>query len=107
MTISAKIALARAGSKALVGPLSMKATFVMSHKDTRKHGQSHTARPDADNLAKGVMDCLENAGIFADDSRIARLELHKIYGPKPGAIIDLIEQKQAPASAVLELPSQN
>jgi Holliday junction resolvase RusA-like endonuclease len=37
----------------------------------------HTSKPDADNLAKAVMDALENAGAFGNDSQITDLRISK------------------------------
>lgn len=40
-----------------------------------------TTRPDLDNMAKGLIDCLSEAGIIQDDSLIWRLELAKYSVP--------------------------
>ena len=48
--------------------------------------------PDLDNLAKGVLDCMVDAGTLADDnSRIVRrLTLEAIDGPEPGIHISIV-----------------
>ncbi len=40
----------------------------------------HTAKPDADNLAKAVLDCLTQLGFWKDDSQVAVLNIRKYYG---------------------------
>ena len=42
-----------------------------------------TVRPDLDNLAKSVIDCLAAAGWFSNDSVISRLVLAKSEGDVP------------------------
>lgn len=39
----------------------------------------HTSRPDADNLAKAVLDALTNLGVWRDDSQVAVLLICKYY----------------------------
>lgn len=39
----------------------------------------HTSRPDADNLAKAVMDALGDAGLFRDDAQVSHLVVQKGY----------------------------
>lgn len=48
----------------------------------RKHGQGRLqchVKPDADNLAKAVLDELNHHGFFDDDARISRLVIEKWY----------------------------
>ena len=40
----------------------------------------HVSRPDTDNLAKAVLDALQGAGAFHDDSQVAKLTATKCYG---------------------------
>lgn len=55
----------------------------------------HTGKPDADNAAKAVMDCLTQLGGFwRDDSQIAELRVWKCYtahGGTGGAHIEIKE----------------
>ena len=44
---------------------------------TKSAPLQHTSKPDADNLAKAVMDALENAGAFLNDSQITDLRISK------------------------------
>ena len=51
-------------------------------------------KPDVDNLAKAVMDALENAGAFANDCAVISLTVSKRYAMLPqvaGCLIDLSE----------------
>lgn len=41
----------------------------------------HTQRPDSDNLAKLVMDCIQQAGLLEDDSCVCRLMVEKVWCP--------------------------
>lgn len=49
----------------------------------------HTARPDADNLIKFVLDAL-NSIYWRDDSVIAELEVVKVYSDKPRTEIEIL-----------------
>lgn len=53
----------------------------------------HTGKPDADNLAKAVMDALTQCGWFwVDDAQVAALTVVKGFGePTPGAWIEIGE----------------
>ena len=53
---------------------------------------THRSKPDVDNLAKAVMDALENAGAFANDCAVQDLRTSKRYGAHcetPGCRITL------------------
>jgi Holliday junction resolvase RusA-like endonuclease len=56
-------------------------------------------RPDADNMAKALMDVLGKIGFYRNDSQIADLRIIKGWGQRPGIGIDL---RECPA----ELPVQ-
>ncbi len=50
----------------------------------------HVSKPDVDNLAKAVLDCLTEIGMWGDDSQVWRLDVRKLYHAKnhrPGACI--------------------
>lgn len=58
----------------------------------------HTSKPDADNLAKAIMDALENAGAFKNDSQAYAVNIWKQWATpgvfqaeSPGCLITLIE----------------
>jgi Holliday junction resolvase RusA-like endonuclease len=46
-------------------------------------GQPHTSPPDLDNLAKGTLDALTEAGVLGDDAYVHDLRVRKV-GAKPG-----------------------
>ena len=50
-------------------------------------------RPDIDNLAKAVMDAINQVGIWEDDSQIAVLEVSKTYEEEPSCKILIEEMK--------------
>lgn len=55
---------------------------------------NHVGKPDADNLAKAVMDALTQLGAFwRDDSQVAVLEVSKCYviGNVPGVAVEIAE----------------
>jgi len=39
----------------------------------------HTSKPDADNLAKAVLDCITQLGFWRDDAQVAALDVRKKY----------------------------
>jgi Holliday junction resolvase RusA-like endonuclease len=47
-------------------------------------------RPDLDNLAKSVLDCIVNAGWLKDDSQIVELQLSKRHMDTEGLTIDIL-----------------
>jgi hypothetical protein len=52
----------------------------------------HTGKPDADNLAKAVLDALTTLGIWHDDAQVCQLDTLKIYADSPqdeGAVIEI------------------
>lgn len=52
----------------------------------------HTKKPDTDNLAKCVLDALNNTA-YDDDSAISVLRIEKRYGERPKVIIDIEEME--------------
>lgn len=52
----------------------------------------HASRPDADNLAKAVMDALTDLGMWVDDAQVTNLIIHKHYGELPGCRITIAPQ---------------
>lgn len=50
----------------------------------------HINRPDRDNSDKAILDCLTQLGGFwRDDCQVCAGEIRKIYGPTPGAMIEI------------------
>jgi len=50
---------------------------------------SKSTRPDLDNLAKSVLDCLVDSGWLKDDGLIVELILRKGHGEQPMVIVDI------------------
>ena len=48
----------------------------------------HVSKPDADNLAKAVMDCLSVLRVWKDDAQVAQLDVTKCYGV-PGCDVEI------------------
>jgi Holliday junction resolvase RusA-like endonuclease len=58
----------------------------------------HTAKPDADNAAKAVMDCLTQIGMWKDDALVVSLVVEKNYAAKgqaSGALIQIFAWREA------------
>lgn len=62
------------------GALALDICAVFPQAKRHRGGMFHTARPDADNLAKAVMDA-GNGVLWTDDARIASLSIIKRVGP--------------------------
>ncbi len=81
------------------GPVSVELAFVMPRPKShfRKDGTLkpsapvyHTQKPDADNLAKAVLDVLTDLQVWADDAQVVGLNTTKKWeseGCKPGCAI--------------------
>jgi Holliday junction resolvase RusA-like endonuclease len=77
----------------LLGPVRCILNFTLprpaSHYGTGRNAHllkptapdAHMKKPDADNLAKAVLDALSNAGTWRDDSQVCDLTVTKQYGP--------------------------
>jgi Holliday junction resolvase RusA-like endonuclease len=48
-------------------------------------------RPDADNIAKGVLDACQKAGFYIDDAQVYDLHVQKAYGTHHGVYISITE----------------
>lgn len=79
------------------GPLRVAIRFVFPRPKShhRKDGslkagspEFHTAKPDADNAAKAVLDALTEIGVWPDDAQVAQLWVSKRYGD-PGAFVEI------------------
>lgn len=92
----------------LQGPLSLALYFAMprpkSHYRTGKRSHElrdgapywHTGKPDADNLAKAVMDALTQLGVWKDDDQVCKLRIWKRYADdgKTGCLVAISEALQ-------------
>ena len=74
------------------GPTTVGLVFVYPHtKESAKKGNSvaKVTRPDVDNLAKSVLDCMVDAGWMKDDNLIVELILKKIHAETAQVVIDI------------------
>ena len=98
----AQVALAarEAGLTALNGPVEVRIMFHFARPKSHfnKSGLKpsapvnwHTQKPDADNLAKAVLDALTTLGAWKDDAYVARLDVAKVWALTGGAEILISE----------------
>jgi Holliday junction resolvase RusA-like endonuclease len=83
----AEIAAARKETPPVTTPCGLRLTFFMQTKVRARWGKPHTARPDADNLAKLTMDALVKAGALKDDSFVAEGVTRKLWAERGGVEI--------------------
>jgi Holliday junction resolvase RusA-like endonuclease len=82
------------------GPVSLVLGFEFPTPKVERWGQDHTGKPDTDNLAKLVMDCMEGAGLLpAGDQRVAELKVTKRWAAK-GSVSVLLKPCAAQPRAV-------
>lgn len=67
-------------------PIIVKIDFMFPHpactaKRDRNKVFARTVRPDVDNMAKGLLDCLMSVGLILDDASIFDLQLRKFNVP--------------------------
>ena len=81
----------------LEGPLALDihTTFTVPKSTSKKKkqellGTHHMKKPDVDNLAKIVLDPLNNLA-FHDDGQISKLNIEKTYGEEAGVYVKLSE----------------
>ena len=56
-------------------------------------GKPHTHKPDADNLAKGILDAL-NGLAYPDDAQIAALEVGKFYSDRDFVLVKIYSEEE-------------
>lgn len=88
------IILVEAGARALAdvkgkqsGPIAVAIGFRFPSKDKARHGKPHLSRPDADNLAKLILDCLMRAGLIDDDACVSSLAVQKTWDAEGRAVV--------------------
>ena len=67
----------------------------LSSKKSPDEQIPHTAKPDADNALKAVMDCLTQIGMWRDDALVCSTIVEKYYAAKtqaPGAVIQVFKE---------------
>ena len=57
------------------------------------NGRSHCKKPDADNVAKAILDAL-NCVAYRDDSAVSHISMTKIYGEDPHVRVFLLEEEE-------------
>jgi len=77
------------------GAIACSMQFLMPTKDQARIGTAHTNVPDLDNLAKLVLDAIQDTGLLANDSQVAELNLAKAWS------------SQGQAGVTIELESWN
>lgn len=80
----------------ITGPVEVDLVFLMPRPKSRMRKSDPegrlwcTAKPDADNLEKALLDAMTNAGWWRDDAQVVRLNTSKVYHAKdeiPGAYV--------------------
>lgn len=106
-TVEAACRTAAAVAGKVQGPVAVVLHFRFPTKDKARIDQPHTSRPDADNLAKLVLDSAMRAGLIGDDAGVARLLVIKSWSDQPGLEAAFAHMTEAPeqSQAVLDRPS--
>lgn len=92
------------------GAIRLRCIFTFAPPASAAHRISHphTQKPDASNLLKLVEDVMEDCGVFANDSKIARPEPEKWWGRNPGVVVMVEtmddERRAEPVSAASVSP---
>jgi Holliday junction resolvase RusA-like endonuclease len=77
----------------LAGALRLTVHFLMPIPQrasaAQRDGAAHVSKPDADNLAKLVLDVLSRLGWWGDDAQVSTLIAHKRYSVRPGVFVRL------------------
>lgn len=88
--------------------VSMVFTFEPSGSRRDLIGTPHTHKPDKDNLEKLVLDAMEKAGVFRNDSQVAMGPTEKWWGERAGVVVlaEPVDATRArpPSAAEPELP---
>jgi Holliday junction resolvase RusA-like endonuclease len=76
-------------------PIFLKAFFTFEKpkswtKIKKANTYYHTLKPDTDNLIKAVKDAMSGI-IYKDDSQVAYLDAHKVYGEKNNLFVEVYE----------------
>lgn len=63
----------------ITGAVSLSIDFDYFTPTKKRRGKWKTTRPDCDNVAKLLIDCMTKLGFWVDDSQVARLRVSKRY----------------------------
>lgn len=77
----ADVAQREAPSAPIDAPVEVTLVFHMPRPKSKRRQRWHTAKPDADNLAKSVLDTMTRCGWWVDDSRVSVLIVRKMLAP--------------------------
>lgn len=83
----------------LAVPVRVDCLAMFPIKDEKRWGKPHTSRPDSDNVAKAIYDCLVKAGVLKDDSLVFDGSFKKIWAER-GALDVQIGMADAQRAAV-------
>jgi Holliday junction resolvase RusA-like endonuclease len=88
----------KAPDSPLEGPLRLMLRFYFPrpkyHAKMEELPHYKTSKPDADNLAKTVMDAMTSAGYWKDDNQVAVLRVCKFYSDTPRCDIELDQPEE-------------
>lgn len=80
------------------GPVSLSLTFAFRRPKAHFNSRGmvkpnapalHSHAPDADKLARAVLDSLTVAAVYRDDGQVATLAVSKTYGERPGVRVSV------------------
>lgn len=78
------------------GPVSLRVQFALPHPKAAARRSAvppdapHVERPDADNLAKLLVDAMTDAGFWLDDSQVFDLSVTKFRSSRTGVAVDVL-----------------
>lgn len=73
----------------ITGAVSLSIDFDYFTPTKKRRGTWKTTRPDVDNIAKLLIDCMTKLGFWLDDSQVARLRVSKHYAEGDNAQITI------------------
>lgn len=74
-----------------LSPLVVEVVFRFQAPRRSDAGTPKVTRPDLDNMAKGLLDCLVQSGLMADDAQITRLVLTKKFSTRPCVVVRIAD----------------
>ncbi len=87
-TVALLVAAKPRGFKPFAGPIAVKLLLSWPYRKSEKRSTVSAGirvpmdvRPDADNLAKMMLDAIGSAGYWRDDAQVTTLTIQKAWGP--------------------------